>query len=53
MGGIDLFREKSRNLNMFAGLLISCSVTLSQVSEERPFVLQEQVVAFVQSVTFG
>ena len=23
MGGIDLFQEKSRNLNIFAGLLIS------------------------------
>src|SRR5208337_1252663 len=26
---------------------------LSQVSKERPFVLQEQVVAFVKSVAFG
>jgi hypothetical protein len=25
MGGIDLFQEKSRNLNMIAGLLISCN----------------------------
>src|SRR6202022_4256754 len=29
------------------------SPALSQVSKERPFVLQEQVVAFVKSVAFG
>jgi ankyrin repeat protein len=28
MGAIDLFQEKSSNLNMYAGFLISCSVTL-------------------------